>query len=72
MINQQTDEQNMISKFCRLAMNYYSEREYEIEIFEKKHRNTQVSCDEILKDYTKEGFFYRLINRLLRGGRDPF
>lgn len=62
----------MVSQFCILAKEYYCERQDEIEILNKKYRNTKIDNDELFKDYTKEGFFYKLLNRLLRGGRDPF
>lgn len=34
--------------------------------------STEVSDEELLKDYTKECFFYQLLNRILRGGKNPF
>ena len=71
MLSQKTCPEIMIREFCRLARKFCPGSENEIKNFEKFFQKIDlVHPNDILRWYSKQCFFYRLLNRLLRAGRD--
>lgn len=60
----------MVREFCNLARYCYSSSDEEIRKFEHDFRGRKITVTEIIQWYTRETFFYKLLNRLLRASKD--
>lgn len=60
----------MITQFCELARKYCFGYDSQIKELEDYAKSGQINDNDILRWYSKEGFFYTILNRLLRAGKD--
>ena len=60
----------MIEQFCKLAAACYSYDKMEINELKNDFLGKSVPASGIIKWYTQQTFFYQLLNRLLRAGKD--
>ena len=62
----------MIEQFCKLAAECYPDKYDQIQINSLKNDflGKSVPASGIIKWYTQQTFFYQLLNRLLRAGKD--
>ena len=70
MLNQKTDPQIMIEQFCELAAACYPKDLDDIKRLKYDFLGKSVPATGIIRWYTDQTFFFQLLNRLLRAGKD--
>ena len=60
----------MIEQFCKLAAECYPDDKMDIYELKNDFLGKSVPASGMIRWYTKQTFFFQLLNRLLRAGKD--